>query len=172
MAPLLTLLMRRLNASILCLLPNILYPLPHSLHGHDPLVSNCSWILYFSTWEGGEISGKSWSSKPWINGEKTWMRLLIYSAGNSVHHTPVLVSSERSGLLCCRCFAIFKATGQNMKTTQSTLFFFHLWELCQLIVTVWRLEYLTSFAVIVQSVQSSVVCIWEHQDFFPTLQCS
>ena len=39
------LLVRRLNASILCLLRNLVYPTPHSLHLTYPLKPNCSWIL-------------------------------------------------------------------------------------------------------------------------------
>ena len=45
MAPLLILLVRRPNASILCLLPNIVSPNPHSRYPSFPVITNCSWIL-------------------------------------------------------------------------------------------------------------------------------
>ena len=47
MAPQRTLLVRRPNASILCLLPNIVSPTPHSLYPPFPVVFHCSWTLYF-----------------------------------------------------------------------------------------------------------------------------
>uniref|UniRef100_A0A8C4NPF0 Reverse transcriptase domain-containing protein n=1 Tax=Eptatretus burgeri TaxID=7764 RepID=A0A8C4NPF0_EPTBU len=55
MAPHPTLLMRRLNASILCLLPNPVSPTPHSWYPPFLIVRNCSWTLSFAPEKEGKV---------------------------------------------------------------------------------------------------------------------
>ena len=59
MAPQSALLVRRLNASIMCLIPNIVPPTPRSRYPPFPVTPNWSWTVCFAP-EKVEVSGNSW----------------------------------------------------------------------------------------------------------------
>ena len=47
-APQPTQLVRRMNASIVCLLPNLVSQIPHSQYPFFPVMSNCSWTVFWT----------------------------------------------------------------------------------------------------------------------------
>ena len=88
-APQTTLLMRRLNASILCLLPNLVSPTPHSLYPSFPVIPNCSWIHT-------EVEEGSFNPRLWLCNFTGWHLLtchkMLLCCSFSSSHYPFTLS--------------------------------------------------------------------------------